>query len=356
MWRDELTRRFPALASLGPNHYVVGGAIRDLLLGREPADVDVASLDPLASARTVSSRVIRLGDQEHLSAYRVVLPEHVYDFAALLDDDIDADLARRDFTVNAMAVDLAHDTLLDPHGGQNDVRGRTVRMVLAENFADDPLRTLKGVRMAVKYDMTIDAATIDAIREHASKLTDVARERVMYELSVIFSADAFRKAVDLLHRTTLDAVLGFGVVRASGAPRDKSAPEARTTPFHADDVSLAGALALLGGDHWGWSHALMRDVLTLRRLIEHHDRIALYDAGESVARQLPAILRALGRDDVLDMPDFSIRSLLDGNEIGIAPGPELGRVKRALVEAQVRGEVRTKEEARAFVARVTASA
>jgi tRNA nucleotidyltransferase/poly(A) polymerase len=331
-WREELTRRFPALAKLGPDHYVVGGAIRDLLLGREPADVDVACHDPLEAARNVGSKIIRLGDQEHLSAYRVVLPEHVYDFAALLDDNIDTDLARRDFTINAIAVDLASGALLDPQDGQGDLQRRTVRMISGDNFDDDPLRTLKGVRMAVLFNMTIDPATLQAIRARAPKIRNVAKERVMYELSVIFSANAFRKAVELLRASGLDEVLGLG-----------------TREFHADDVTLAGALALLGGDHLGWSRALVRDVHTIRALIEHHDRIALYDAGESLARQLPAVLRALGRDDTLDMPDFSIRALLTGEEIGIPPGPELGRVKRALVEAQIRGEVKTKDEARAFV-------
>ena len=324
MWRDALTRRFPALATLGADSYVVGGAIRDLLAGREPADVDVACLDPLAAARSLGGKVIRLGDQEHLSAYRVVLPEHVYDFAGLLDDDIDAD--------------LAHDVLLDPHGGQNDVRDRIVRMVRAENFDDDPLRTLKAVRMAVKYGMTVDEATIEAIRPRAAGILDVASERVMYELSVIFASNAFRKAVELLHRMTLDSQLGF-----------------RIGAFHADEVSFAGSLALLVADphahakRWRWSTTLLREVLALQKLIEHHDRIALYDAGESIARQLPAVLRALGRDDALDLPDFTIRPLLNGEEIGIAPGPELGRVKRALLEAQVRGEVKTREEALAFV-------
>src|SRR5688500_829041 len=108
-WRDELTRRFPKLAKLGPDCYVVGGAIRDLLLGREPADVDVACIDPLPAAKKIRDRVIRLGDEEHLSTYRVVDNDHVYDFAELLDHDLDADLARRDFTVNAMAIALAED-------------------------------------------------------------------------------------------------------------------------------------------------------------------------------------------------------------------------------------------------------
>ncbi|HUP60130.1 MAG TPA: hypothetical protein VNA69_06900 [Thermoanaerobaculia bacterium] len=340
MWRDALTRLFPALASF--DCYVVGGAVRDLLLDRPPADVDVACLDPLAAAQSLGRKVIRLGDQEHLSAYRVVLPEHIYDFAALLDGDIDADLARRDFTINAMAVDLATDTLLDPHGGQRDLRARVVRMVKPENFDDDPLRTLKGVRMAVKYDMTLDETTVEAIRARAAKITEVAAERVMYELSVIFSANAFRKAVELLQETGLDAPLGF-----------------RTRTFHADDVSLAGAFALLLDDprahakRWRWSEALLRDVLTLQQLVDHHDRIALYDAGEPLARELAAVLRALGRDDTLDLPDFSIRALLTGNEIaaltGLEPGAELGRIKRTLLEAQILGHVATREDAERFV-------
>ncbi|HVG25024.1 MAG TPA: hypothetical protein VND45_12765 [Thermoanaerobaculia bacterium] len=328
-WRDELTRRFPALARMGADCYVVGGAIRDLLLGIEPADADVACRDPLAAAESLRGRLVRLGDEAHLSAYRVVLPEHVYDFAALLDGDLMTDLARRDFTVNAMAVDLAHDTLIDPHGGQRDLAARVVRMVRASNFDDDPLRTLKGVRMAIRYGFAIEPETLRAMRERAPRITEVARERVMYELSAIFSANAFRRAVALLHETGLDAPLGL-----------------RTREFFADDVSLSGAWALLLDEP-------PREAATLRRLVDRHDRIALYDAGEEVARQLPAVLRALGRDDALDWPDFQTRALLAGEEIaaltGIAPGKALGAIKRALLEAQLRGEVTTHEEAERFV-------
>ncbi|HET8775179.1 MAG TPA: hypothetical protein VFP80_15370 [Thermoanaerobaculia bacterium] len=324
-WRDELTRRFPALAQLPPHCYAVGGAIRDLLLGREPLDADVACDDPLAAAHTVSGRVIRLGAEEHLRAYRVVLPGHVYDFAELLDHDIGRDLARRDFTVNAMAVDLDTGALLDPHGGQRDVELRVVRMVDPSNFDDDPLRMLKAVRMAVRYDFELDPATLEAIQARASRITDSAHERIAYELSVIFSANRFRRAVALFRETGLDVPLGL-----------------RPGEFHADDVSLAGAYALL-----------LDEPGPLQKLIEHHDRIALYDAGEDLARQLPAVLRALGRDGALDWPDFSTRALLTGEDIarltGLAPGKELGALKRALLEAQIRGEVGTVDEAERFV-------
>lgn len=348
-WREELTRRFPALATLGDDCYVVGGAIRDLLSGREPADADVACIDPLAAARTIRERVIRLGDAEHLSAYRVVVRqdatasgEHVYDFAELLDHDIDLDLARRDFTINAMAVHLGRGVLLDPHGGQRDLAARLVRMVHAANFDDDPLRALKGVRMAVKFGFAIETTTLDAIRARAPRIVEMAAERVTYELSVILSAGKLREAIDLLRRTQLAEPLGLHL-------RD----------VHADDVSLAGAYALLIDDprsyaeRWRWSADLLRDVLTLQRLIEQHDRIALYDAGEKIATQLPAVLRALGRDEQLDMPDFAIRALLTGDDIaqiaGIQPGQELGRIKRELLEAQIRGEVATKDQATEFI-------
>lgn len=333
MWRDALTRLFPALAKLDPSCYVVGGAVRDLILATSPADVDVACIDPLAAAKALSDRVITLGNEVHLRAYRVVVGDHVYDFAELLDHDIDADLARRDFTVNAIAVDMAKDALLDPHDGHRDLQNRVVRMVRASNFDDDPLRTLKGVRMAVKFDFELDGETADAIRARADRINDVAAERIAYELSIIFSSNRLRKAIGLLRETGLGDVLGL-----------------RMGDFHADEISLDGAYALVMPDPKG-------DAATLRRLIDAHDRIALYDAGEAVARQLPAVLRALGRHDALDWPEFATRSLLTGEEIatitGLAPGKELGQIKRKLLEAQIRGEIGSREEAERFV---TASA
>lgn len=334
MFRDALTRLFPALTKLDPrSSYVVGGAVRDLILGRDPADVDVACLDPLAAAKRLSPRVITLGNEVHLRAYRVVLGEHVYDFAELLDHDLDADLARRDFTVNAMAIALEDDVLLDPHGGRADLKSRLVRMVRASNFDDDPLRTLKGVRMAVRFDFELDDATLNAIRERAQRINEVAAERVIYELSVIFSANRFRKAIALLRETGLAEALNL-----------------RTPEVFADEISLDGAYALVLPEPKG-------DAALLRRLVDAHDRIALYDAGEPVARQLPAVLRALGREEELDWPEFATRSVFTGEEIarltGLAPGKELGRIKRALLEAQIRGEVNTREDAERFVATAT---
>ena len=342
--RDDLLRLFPRLRDLPTHAYVVGGAVRDLILGAAPADVDVACLDPLACARALRRKVIRLGREEHLSAYRVVDRSHVYDFAALLDGSIDADLARRDFTINAMAVDLESGELLDPHDGRADLARRLVRMIDASNFDDDPLRMLKAVRMAVRFDFEVDEDTLNAIRIRAARIAEVAAERVAYELTVIFSANAFRRAVALLRQTALDVPL-FG--------------RSLTFDFHADDVPLAAALALLVDDGhafaklWRLSDVLMREIQTLQRLIASHSPLDLYDAGEAIARQLPPMLRALGRDERITFPDFAIKPLLTGDEIAaianIEAGPRIGVLKRALLEAELEGRITSREAAEEFI-------
>src|SRR5258708_6620167 len=332
--RDRLLQRFPHLSKLPPaGVYVVGGAVRDFLLSLDPADADLACVDALACARRLGRKVITLG-KDHRSAYRVVDGEHVYDFAPLLDGSIDRDLARRDFTINAMAIDLASGSLLDPFDGRGDLRRGLVRMVNARNFDDDPLRLLKSVRMATRLEFEIDRATLTAIRERAPSVLSVSAERIGTELEMIFAAGAFRRALALLHDTALDVPL-FG----------ESLDGAR---FHIDELEPAGAYALLLSDvhaaaeRFRWSDTLLRDVTTLRRLVDQPSLFALYDAGHDLAHQVPAMLRALGRDDRIEMPDFSTRALLTGDEIaaliGGPPGPRIGQLKRALLAAQLRGE------------------
>jgi tRNA nucleotidyltransferase/poly(A) polymerase len=337
MLRDELLRRFPALATLPAHAEAVGGAVRDLMLRVEPADVDVECDEPLACASQVG-KVITLGRGD-LQVYRVVHEDRIYDFSRRMD------LGRRDFTMNAIAIDLTTGTMRDPFDGVADIERRNVRMISPGNFQDDPLRMLRAVRLAVQFDFAVDAETMAAIRRRAGQIVAVAAERVRYELDAIFSMNRFRRAVALLHETALDEPL-FGY--AFDAQR-----------FHDAVVSMAGSYALLLRDprafarRWKWSGALLREVLTLQGLMRDASVIALYDAGESIARQLPALLRTVGREPVAIPDIFNTRSLLDGNEIaalaGVEEGPRLGAIKRALLEAQLRGDVRTREEAEKFV-------
>jgi tRNA nucleotidyltransferase/poly(A) polymerase len=337
MLLNALLWRFPELRELPPHAEAVGGAVRDMLIDVMPVDVDVECDDPQACASALG-KVIMLGRGE-LTVYRVVVNERVYDFSRRTD------LRRRDFTINAIAIDLTTGELRDPFEGQADIGRRRIKMIEAQNFDDDPLRMLRGVRLAVRFDFTMDDATIAAIRRRAGRIMTVAAERVTYELHAIFSAGKFRKALRLLNETALDEPLfGFQVDAAR---------------FHADDVSLAGAYAVLTrnpkqfAERWKWSDALLREVTTLQRLLRDANVIALYDAGEKIATQLPPLLRAVGRNDTPAMPSFEMKPLLNGDEIAsltrIEPGPQLGAAKRALLEAQLRGEVHTRNDAERFL-------
>ena len=331
-WRDELLRRFPALQNLPPNSVVVGGAIRDLILGREPADVDVECAGAESVAKSVG-KVIPLGRGE-MRVFRVVRGDRVYDFSE------PTELGRRDFTMNAMSLDLASGDVRDPFDGEEDARRGLLRMIRAENFQDDPLRILRGVRLALQDDFKIEDRTMAAMRRRAAHVTTVAAERVSYELDVIFSAGKFRRAVQLLNESGLDEPL-FGYTLDANA-------------FHSDDVSCAGAFALIlrepsqFADRWKWSRELLRKVVGFQRLLRDPNLLAIFEAD---ARELPSLFKAVGRP-APPMPDFATRPLLDGDEIGKltgAEGPRLGALKRALIEAQLKGEVRTKDEAIAFV-------
>ena len=336
--RDELLRRFPALQSLPPHSIVVGGAVRDLLTKRTPADVDI-ECDAAEECAASLGRTIQLGRGE-LVVHRAILGDAIYDFSARTE------LRRRDFTINAIAVDLTTGELSDPYEGQRDLSRGVVRMIAAENFQDDPLRMLRGVRLAVQFGFSIEEQTVAVIRRSASRINTVAAERVTYELHAVFSAGAFRAALHWLHQTALDEAL-------FAYPIDPAR-------FRADDVSCAAAYALVLHDpkrfaaRWKWSRELLRHVTTLQRLLRSPDLLAIYEAGERIGHELPALFRAAGRP-MPAMPDFSMRTLLTGDEIAeigaIERGPALGAEKRALVSAQLSGEVRSREEAAAFVKR-----
>jgi len=137
----------------GEEAWVVGGAVRDRLLGRVTDDVDVAlSGDPRAAARRIARAAggasFRLSGE--FGAWRAVGPGHAWhiDVVPLRDGDLAADLAARDFTINAMAEPLAGGELVDPHGGRDDLAARRLRMVSARALREDPLRTPRAARRA----------------------------------------------------------------------------------------------------------------------------------------------------------------------------------------------------------------
>ncbi|RKQ85053.1 poly(A) polymerase/tRNA nucleotidyltransferase (CCA-adding enzyme) [Solirubrobacter pauli] len=219
-------------ALAGETAWLVGGAVRDALLGRETDDVDLAIPgDPKRAARAIAKA--SGGTSFQLSgafgAWRVVAPEHAWhvDLVTLRDDDILADLAIRDFTINAMAQPLGGGELVDPHGGREDLQRRVVRMVSAQALEEDPLRSLRAVRIAVELELEIDPATGAAAAEHASGIARVASERVFAELKRVVSADAVRRGLDVMEAYGLTQVVLPELVELRGVEQSR---------FHHADV------------------------------------------------------------------------------------------------------------------------
>jgi tRNA nucleotidyltransferase (CCA-adding enzyme) len=185
--------------------YVVGGAVRDSLLGRVRAELDLDLVIPIGAVEVARklAAVYQAGfvllDPERQIA-RVVFPEMTVDIAQQDGASITDDLNRRDYTLNAIAYDLQTGETIDPLSGTQDIQQGMIRMVRTQNLVDDPLRLLRAYRQAAQLNFTIEANTRDAIRELAPLLTTVAAERVLMELRYLLqtpnSSEWFAKMIE----------------------------------------------------------------------------------------------------------------------------------------------------------------
>jgi len=185
--------------------WLVGGAVRDRLLGRPTTDLDLAVAgDVEAVARTLAraARAAVFPLSEDFGAWRVVARRGGWraDLSPLLGETIEQDLAQRDFTVNAIAEPLAGGEPVDPTGGRADLAAKRLRMVAPEAFAADPLRVLRLPRFACELGLQPDEATVAAAARHASGLAGVAAERVFAELKRIVAAPDPVAGVELTER------------------------------------------------------------------------------------------------------------------------------------------------------------
>jgi poly(A) polymerase len=461
---DPLAATRAALA--GEPAWLVGGAVRDGLLGRPTADFDVAFAgDPEAPARAIA-RAAR-GTAFELSgafgAWRVVGRDEQsgdersargsgwnVDLVTLRDSDLAADLAARDFTINAMAEPLAGGELVDPHGGRADLAARRLRMVSAAALADDPLRTLRAARLAVELGLELDPETREEVRRLAPGLAGVAPERVFAELKRVVGAErpaeALRLADDLgvtgivlpelaalrgveqnvfhhrdVHGHTLEVLEAVASLQADAQELGEHAGAVRgllAEPL-GDDLTRGGAMrfaallhdaakpatrdfrpdgsvTFIGHDSVGAE--LARDVMRRLRasqrvadyvaaLTLHHLRlgflvherplsrrgiwrylaatdpnaadVTIFTVADRLATRgrnaEPAIAAHLELARQVLGPAFARRAerpqtpLVRGDELaatlGIAPGPELGRLLATLEEARYAGEIASREEA-----------
>jgi putative nucleotidyltransferase with HDIG domain len=200
-------------ALAGTRAWLVGGAVRDQLLGRDSSDLDVViDGDPALAARTVARAARRAACfalSEDFGAWRVVADGGAWqlDVEPLRGGTIEADLALRDFTVNAIAQPLAGGAPIDPLGGGADLRARRLRMAGPGAFAEDPLRVLRMVRLALELELQVEAETLERASAHAEGLRGVSPERVFMELRRVIAAREVRRGLELMSALGATAVV-----------------------------------------------------------------------------------------------------------------------------------------------------
>jgi poly(A) polymerase len=233
----------------GTDAWFVGGTVRHLLRGEAVEDVDVvvaadAEQSAKRLARSAGGHVFPLS--ERFGAWRVLAPDDTWqaDLTPLREGSIEADLALRDFTINAMAVSPAEPgRLLDPHSGKADLERGLVRVVGDRSYVDDPLRTLRMPRFACELGFEVEPETLRLAAESAEAIRQVAPERVFYELRRVMVSGAVLRGVDLMDQAGLVAAV---------LPEIESLKGVEQNPYHHLDV-------------WGHTLAVLERLIDLER-------------------------------------------------------------------------------------------
>jgi len=383
------------LREAGHQAYFAGGCVRDRLLGVEPKDFDVAT--DAAPDRVVAlfRRTLEVG--KSFGVVMVQQGRHSIEVATFRADgryvdgrrpesvrfaDLKSDVLRRDFTVNGMMLDPETGQAIDLVGGRDDLRRRLVRAIgdPHERFREDHLRLVRAVRFASQLNFEIEEDTYRAVRELAGLLTTVSGERIRNELVRIFASGRAAMGVRLLAEVGLLAHIlpeaGAGTAgfdRALGALHHLGAADlVRGLAVLLRDVPRVGKddplevpcerLKLSRRERQGviWlvrrreelAGILDRPPCGLKRLARHQDFPALLDLYTASARAGegdPAEPhRIASRVAGWRREDLSPEPLFDGHDLaamGVPPGQVYARVLLAVEDAQLNGEIRTKEEA-----------
>jgi poly(A) polymerase len=230
--RDLAVKICITLRAAGHQAYFVGGCVRDLELGREPADYDVATdarpervqaLFP--GSLTVGARfgvilVVEGDTQVEVATFRSDVgytdgrhPDRV-EYSSTPQEDV----SRRDFTINGLMLDPESGQVLDFVGGREDIRARIVRAIgqPGVRFREDKLRMVRAVRFAARFDYVIEPATFSAIQTAAPQIHKVSPERLREELTKLLTEGAARRAFELLEETKLLPELLPEVARMRG--------------------------------------------------------------------------------------------------------------------------------------------
>ncbi|MEX1112789.1 MAG: HD domain-containing protein [Candidatus Andersenbacteria bacterium] len=349
----EVQTTLTTLTLAGYEAYAVGGCVRDLLLKRQPKDWDIATsakpeeiqaLFPKSFyTNTFGTVTILIESSEtgikevEVTTYRIDAaysdqrhPDHVQ-FTSNLEED----LARRDFTINAMAMN--EDAIIDPFGGQADLEQKIIRAVgnPAERFSEDALRLMRTVRFAAQLRFAVEPQTLRAVKQYAESITAVSHERVRDELIKIVMSKNPELGLNLLQKTGLLAYTLPEVAEGVGIEQNKHHIYTvfdhcvKSLQFAAEyDYPLHVRLAALfhdigkprtrrrqGNDYTFYGHDIVGGRMTqklmkrlrfssdmieqVRHLVRHH--MFYYDVGKVTETGARRLLRRVGKENFDDL-------------------------------------------------------
>jgi tRNA nucleotidyltransferase (CCA-adding enzyme) len=326
--------------------YVVGGAVRDLLLGRGRADLDLVvegdaaefaaalGAEPREHERFGTAKVVVDGQEVDVAGARA----ETYAAPGALPDvspaaGIEDDLGRRDFTINAMAIPLRGEArLIDPNDGRADLEAGLLRVLHRRSFVDDPTRAIRAARYAARFGFELEPETAELLR--ATDLETVSADRRRAELLRLAAEDSGPQGLALLGEWSLVEPREGGFELAARVAQLLAAPlwsELAPRP----QAVLSAALGPVGGEY---ALAAARPERPSRavELARGHDPVEL------------ALARALGAEWLDDYVGRwrAVELEIDGADLiaaGVPPGPALGRGLATALRAKLDGEAAGRE-------------
>lgn len=327
--------------------YLVGGAVRDLLLGEPKADLD------LAVEGEVGALADRLGaitaEHERFGTVKADVDGHEVDLVSLRTEtypepgalpvvsraqSVEEDLARRDFTINAMAIPLQGEPrLVDPYGGKRDLDEGLLRVLHDRSFADDPTRAIRAARYASRFGFALEPKTEELIRK--TDLTTVSADRRRAELERLAAEENAREGFRLIGEW------GLIDLRPNGLQLMQAVAELLRAPHWAEEVPreralVAAALGPAGAEEVLASMWKPRPGEGVQ-LAERRDPVELILARAMGANWLDSYLTGWRK----------IKLEIDGDDLidaGIEQGPAIGRGLRAARHQKLEGEIAGREE------------
>ncbi|MGT2957546.1 CCA tRNA nucleotidyltransferase [Streptococcus bovimastitidis] len=382
---SEFQKALPILRQIkeaGFEAYFVGGSVRDVLLERPIHDVDIATSSYPQETKSIFPRTVDVGIEhgtvlvlENGGEYEITTfrtedvyvdfrrPSHV-SFVRSLEED----LKRRDFTVNALALD-EEGNIIDCFNGLEDLKNKSLRAVgkAHERFEEDALRVMRGFRFAATLGFTIEEATYQAMKQEAKLLAKISVERIFIEFDKLLMAEYWRKGLALL----IDAQANQFLPDLAGKEEDLlrlMAVIKDTFTFENSAQAWAHLMISLGIydsraflKKWKTSNDFQKAVSKIVSLYHFRekqelDKLSLYTYGKEVAllvedlRQARALESDFARiqelDEALvihDKHEMAINGRYLMQEMGMKPGPQLGeilnRVELAIVNGQVPNQI-----------------